>query len=554
MGNFNNKISVFFVILFFVIKVDAQERDTLSFKKFKELSDLFYKNEKDSLFALKIANVYLKKAKYHKDTIKIADGYYFLSSVYENNKNLFLTYNDSIISLKKHIRTKFYPVIGYFNKGDYFYEKRLLKKSLENYLQAEKYAFKDEVFYYDIKHRIGLLKSRFGKETEALNLFKETYNYHLKNNYQKTNINYHLPIVFALTDSYLRNKKIDSAFYYCKIGINLSKKSKSQAFENYFKFENGLIEFGNKNYRKAIKNISKSLPLIIKNKDLANVSYANFYLGKSLQRIGQDEMSIKYFKKVDSIYQITFDIHPDLRDGYVSLIDYFKKKQDLKNELIYIRKLLEVDKKFKNNYDSTNIFLVENYDTPKLLSKRDEVIMNLQKKSENTKIKLILLSSSLICISIFSVFHFRRRKTYKKKFEAIFKEEKEEKESKINIPQNIVDEILNNLKVFEKEKNFLNKKLTLNSLAKEINTNTSYLSKVINFHKGKSFSNYINELRISYLIKELKTNELYKMYTIRALSEEVGFRNTESFSKSFYNFKGIKPSYFIKELNKREKR
>jgi len=276
MNVFYRKIIVVLIIILLSLKVSAQEKNTLNLKKLDELSDLFYNNINDSLFSLRVAKTYLKKAKLKKDTFEIANGFYFLSNVYKNEEKLFLLYNDSIIFLTKKLKTEFYPVIGYFNKGDHFYEKRELKRSLENYLFAEKHAVKNSFFHYSIKHRIGLLKSRFGKEKEALYLFKDTYNYHIKNKYQEENIDFHLPVVFALSDSYLRNKKIDSAFYYCKIGLDISKKNKKLIFENFFKFEKGLIEFGNGNYKTAIEDLSQSLPGIINYKDLSNVSYANF--------------------------------------------------------------------------------------------------------------------------------------------------------------------------------------------------------------------------------------------------------------------------------------
>ncbi|WP_416370339.1 helix-turn-helix domain-containing protein [Tenacibaculum ovolyticum] len=83
-----------------------------------------------------------------------------------------------------------------------------------------------------------------------------------------------------------------------------------------------------------------------------------------------------------------------------------------------------------------------------------------------------------------------------------------------------------------------------------MNTNTNYLSKVINQHKNTTFSNYINRLRIDYIVEKLKTDSLLRKYTIKTIANEAGFKNTESFSKAFYKFTEIKPSYFIKELEK----
>ena len=114
------------------------------------------------------------------------------------------------------------------------------------------------------------------------------------------------------------------------------------------------------------------------------------------------------------------------------------------------------------------------------------------------------------------------------------------------ISPEIIPEFVN----FEKENEFISKELNLNSLAKKINTNASYLSKVINHHKKSSFSQYLSDLRISYTLDQLKQNPTYRKYTVKAIAQEVGFKTAESFSKAFQKQTGLKPSYFIKELEK----
>ncbi|WP_121147007.1 helix-turn-helix domain-containing protein [Tenacibaculum discolor] len=74
----------------------------------------------------------------------------------------------------------------------------------------------------------------------------------------------------------------------------------------------------------------------------------------------------------------------------------------------------------------------------------------------------------------------------------------------------------------------------------------------MNQYKNTSFSNYVNQLRIEYTVEKLKNDTLWRKYTVKAIAQEVGFKNAESFSKAFYKFTSIKPSYFIKELEKTE--
>src|SRR5690606_14717679 len=104
----------------------------------------------------------------------------------------------------------------------------------------------------------------------------------------------------------------------------------------------------------AVDSLKNSLPLLIQEKDLPNIAYANFFLGKSYRQLDNHQEAIKHFKKVDSLYQILKDIHPDLRDTYVHLIDYYRKKEDKSNQLLYISALLEVDSIFHQNYKIIN--------------------------------------------------------------------------------------------------------------------------------------------------------------------------------------------------------
>jgi AraC-like DNA-binding protein len=75
------------------------------------------------------------------------------------------------------------------------------------------------------------------------------------------------------------------------------------------------------------------------------------------------------------------------------------------------------------------------------------------------------------------------------------------------------------------------------------------LSKIINIHYEKNFSSYINDLRINYLLKELKTNPSLKTYTIKALAKKIGFGSTEAFSKTFKKHTNMSPSIYLTTIN-----
>ena len=102
---------------------------------------------------------------------------------------------------------------------------------------------------------------------------------------------------------------------------------------------------------------------------------------------------------------------------------------------------------------------------------------------------------------------------------------------------------------FENKNKFLANNINLVSLAKELNTNSTYLSHIINNTAGKNFANYINDLRIDYAIKKLKKEPKFRRYSIAAIAEEVGFNNIKSFSRAFLKKTGEHPSEYIKKLS-----
>lgn len=119
----------------------------------------------------------------------------------------------------------------------------------------------------------------------------------------------------------------------------------------------------------------------------------------------------------------------------------------------------------------------------------------------------------------------------------------------IIIPEEVVMDILLQLESFETSNDYLKPDIKLNSLATSFNTNTKYLSKVINTTRKKSFSQYINSLRIAYLIEKLKQDKRYTNYTVKAIATEIGFKTANAFSKAFFKETGLQPSVYIKNLN-----
>ncbi len=274
----------------------------------------------------------------------------------------------------------------------------------------------------------------------------------------------------------------------------------------------------------------------------------------------QETEAIENFKKVDSIFQLQNDIHPELKDTYPILIDYYKKTDNKNLQLQYIEKLITLDSILNSNYKYLNNKIIKEYDTPLLIAEKQQLIADL--KQENTKISTQnIIISILLGLSILGiVYYYYRQRVYKKRFLKLLAEKNNADQKKDDpnhdppgagsINTETVNKLLDKLQQFEEKQDYLQQGLNAKDLAKSFGSNSSYLSKVVNTFKEKNFTHYINDLRIDFVVGRLQTDNRFRKYTVKAIAHEIGFNNSEAFAKAFYKKTGIYPSYFIKELEK----
>ncbi|WP_374442559.1 helix-turn-helix domain-containing protein [Epilithonimonas sp.] len=109
-------------------------------------------------------------------------------------------------------------------------------------------------------------------------------------------------------------------------------------------------------------------------------------------------------------------------------------------------------------------------------------------------------------------------------------------------------DILARLEEFEKSDKFLNRDMSLAVLAGQLDTNTKYLSEIINKYKQKNYNNYINELRINHIAYLLTTEPAYLSYKVSYLAEKAGFSSHSAFTTVFKSVTGISPNTYIRQL------
>lgn len=109
-------------------------------------------------------------------------------------------------------------------------------------------------------------------------------------------------------------------------------------------------------------------------------------------------------------------------------------------------------------------------------------------------------------------------------------------------------DLVSKLESFEKGKDFLSKNFSISVMATQFETNSKYINYILHKHRGKSFSDYINSLRIQYITKLLQEKQNFRNFKISYLSELCGYSSHSRFTAVFKYETGFSPSEFINKI------
>ncbi|WP_114819067.1 helix-turn-helix domain-containing protein [Chryseobacterium sp. KLBC 52] len=547
--------------------------DSLKNKTFEQLEKSYSKEFRQDDIAILYANTFLVKAKNEKNAKKQFDGYFFLFTKFKKN----IKYIDSIQNVIKRNGNIDELSYGNYKIGDIYYNCNKYNQALSYYLKALPYAKKNnnikEIVL--IKHAIGKIKYFTYDYEEALKIFKETFSY-IKNEEKKDPSNY-LSILHSLAITYNAVGKYDSAYAYAEMGRSKCLLYNKKYYFKVYDLSCNIMKFYLKDYPKSVKGLKQNIDYF-KKYDSTNLGITYMYLSMNYQKLNNKREYFNSFNKMDSIQKRIKFIRPELIGLYKNSLQYYELEGNKEKQVYLIDRLIKLnDTIYKSNYEFSKE-IHQKFDTPELLEQKEKLISNLDKRS--TILYWLLGGGSLLLFTFIYLFNINQRKlkTYSVQAQKLIDTQNESSianavgglkklseedhaieiteliagekinKAKSQIPENVRQELIVKLNDFEKHKIFITKNITLYSLSKDFETNRDYLSKVINEIKGKSFSNYLNELRINFAITELKENKKLRLKTIAAISEDVGFSNVESFTKAFKNVTGTLPSYYIKIL------
>ncbi|WP_156894550.1 helix-turn-helix domain-containing protein [Maribacter sp. 1_2014MBL_MicDiv] len=391
------------------------------------------------------------------------------------------------------------------------------------------------------------LNSLIGRKDQALRLYVKSFELAK----DSINIAHWQKVALNIADLYNFFGKKDSAQIYFNKYQRLSDRYKPTLVEDFLPKYRGNLAFYDKNYKEAIREYEIYEQLLSADFDVKDgevlIRKSRSYV--EIEQLDSASVVLQEIKDMDNFTRMEAYLDPDF---YRIYYDIYLKQGELQVASNYLEKYDQAQERY-------NKFAFNKVDELyKLKTKETEINEKGQKSKLQLYINYLLFALGTLCIVFIVVFTIKQRRE-KKKFEALMQRTENNPplntslEPSINTTE-IKDEkvaaLVHQIKELQEQGFFLKQKTTLYNTAKKLKTNTSYLSTVINNNMGTTFSAFVNDIRMDYIINELKPNKQLRSYSVKAIAEEIGYKSADSFSKYFKQSTGLSPSSYIKKLNK----
>jgi AraC-like DNA-binding protein len=587
------------LILFFTINFTFSQSKIETYKD--SVQSLLYNNpSKAKYYCYKL----LKYAKANDLVVEEAKTYCFLADLSGalTQKDSAFYYFDKAIQKANAIDNEKLEMVFKINKANYLFNEFDFQEALTLYEECVILSKKlnDINAYNYISIKKGSIAYELERYQEALKIYKENLSKKGFDNVSK------LDIKLGLVKTYINLNKQDSAYVFIKRGIEESRKSNLKEHEIHFLAQLGLIYIDKKDFQNAKITFEKALIIaqeiesnnliteinirisklyslqkdydkaitllqsIIKDKTkkdipaeslseiyyllaenykfIENYSESNYYYGQFIEK--SKKIGEKRIEAIDHLHKIDISESKERETeqknqkwillGVTSFLIllfigfYIKRrKEGIQNQVKFEELLLKIQ-----NFENQNTKAINEI-------QHNNTAINSNERTESEAFEEEL-ETELISNSIVTIDDSVNDEVTAENIETNIEEAIN---NNFIIKDTTRTEILDKLIKLEEKKLFLRQDFTLHNVAKRLKTNTAYLSKIVNSELDKNFSSYVNELRINYIIIELKNNAKLRSYSINAIAEEIGYKSPESFTKYFKVATGISPSIYIKKIN-----
>ncbi|MBC8756357.1 helix-turn-helix domain-containing protein [Kordia sp. YSTF-M3] len=505
--------------------------------------------ETDSM--MKLHMEYFHKAKTFNDSVHLYRAHYYLGEFYQSKgiyKDAMSEYEKALQNISddadsaRYIQTKIAIATTEIELGNKYKAGNIL---LHIYEVAHRNKRTRQLL--NINGNMEILGLELKNYSEAKETFKEAIatieeEKLIENdatNYVEDYINYHM----FLAKAYQAEKELDSALLYIDKGINIADYYNDIEGTAYLFELKGKAYTAKKLFPEAYENLIKAKDIfetLENNKQVSKIIYllADYHVQKE-----EYSEALAFLEQMETRYKEKKVLITDYYDVLVLKAAVYKSTKQFEKESIYRQKSADInDSILADGNEETVIQTTTKYEIEKIKNKYEA------QHQKDKKRFYIFLSIAIVVVGVFGFLLYRQFN--KKRAEVISKLKGADKKEPQNAVKSdkTVDEILQKLKNLEAQEFYLNPKYNLYATAKKIDTNTTYLSSILNSHKKMTFTEYLNNLRIQYTLARLENDKKFRMYTIKAIAKEVGYKSHGSFSRAFKAKTGENPSTYLKKV------
>ncbi|OPC06986.1 hypothetical protein BAS09_18290 [Elizabethkingia ursingii] len=434
--------------------------------------------------------------------------------------------------------------------------------------------------------------------SSAIELLKKGNLYSEKSNFYKVGAS----INYLLSDAYKKVGLQEKADESWDTALKIAYNTKDPDYENMLLFGQAVKFEEKSDYCKAIPFREKLIKLIeYQNKKLEKITFREYidlsikydYLTFDYLKCDQFKNAKIAFNTAEELLKTTHEEnHHKISFHYMCKAIILVKENDLTAAKFWFEKARESALKRKEtdllkiiSQEALlhNIHVSENAQTYIEINDKNqnetkkaiksEII--LKKEQTDKKIELISIASFVILSLVLLGVRFYNKKQ-KKHFEKIIAhlEKKNKKNNEIVtleeidetkskdvkksgkkiMPSEKEKELLQRLIIFEEGIEYTSKNFTFSNFISALDTNSKYGNYIIKQYRGKNFNDYINGLRIEFIVEKLYNEPEYLNYKISYLADISGFSTHSRFTQIFKNITEISPSKFIQELQNKHKK
>ncbi len=386
-----------------------------------------------------------------------------------------------------------------------------------------------------------------------------------------------------------------------EVGLTIKEEPARNSIQGLMYQEMAYYEMERKNYGKSIRYIETAQSYFNKTKE-----NLDFFTANNEQLTGLNYFYSGAYEKAMDHYRKAVVLAEKSPENFLTGLIYngmaavYLKQDDLKDAKRYLEKAQEIAEhsnypRLKIEVNTTSQEYYSKLDDDKKASEVrqktdtlstvlagketafiDDSYIKMEHKAESAekdsghKNNLLLAGTVLLAGCSFAFFRYRKRQIRNtERISRLLQEYESRKNTADQTPEPETTErnaagaesletpvmtseteqkLLRQLREFEESVLFTDRNMSLPFLAAHLGTNIKYLSHIINRYKQKDFNNYINKLRISYIIRQLRENPEFRKYKIAALADESGFSSANKFTTVFKKVTEIPPSVFIRHI------